>query len=124
MKRLMIAILAVLLPLGMAFAAGPYDGTWTGPVNGSGTHCPPGAITMRIADGRITGNIRLSNGTVRLDGTVAADGSATASYNYVSNGTSGTVSGKFSGGQFTGTFDSKYQAANASCSRDVSAKRS
>ena len=65
MKRLMVAAIAVLLPLGVAFAAGPYDGTWTGPLKGSGTHCPPGAITLRVADGRIAGNIQLSNGTVR-----------------------------------------------------------
>ncbi|HUE18919.1 MAG TPA: hypothetical protein VMQ63_04025 [Stellaceae bacterium] len=124
MKRLMVAAIAVLLPLGVAFAAGPYDGTWTGPLKGSGTHCPPGAITLRVADGRIAGNIQLSNGTVRLAGSVATDGSATASYNYVSNGTSGTVNGKFSGSQFTGRLDSQYQAAGTSCSRDISATRS
>lgn len=124
MKRLVVTAFAILLPLGVAFAAGPYEGTWTGQLKGSGTHCPPGAITLRVADGRIAGNIQLSNGTVRLAGSVAADGSATASYNYVSNGTSGTVSGKFSGSQFTGRLDSQYQAAGTSCSRDISATRS
>jgi len=125
-KRVLFAAAwtAIVLQFKPALAAGPYDGTWTGMLEGNGTHCPPAAITMRIADNRITGNIVLSDGTPRLEGSVAADGSGTASYNYAYTGASGTVSGKFSGNEFIGKLDSIYKVANTSCSRSISAKRS
>lgn len=122
MKRLLLAaILAgVILQFDPALAAGPYDGTWSGAMAGSGVKCPPNTFAMRIEDNVIHGTVL---GRVPFSGAVAADGSVTGAYNYPEHSVSGTIAGKIAGDQFTGQLQSKYED-RFSCTRDLSAKRS
>jgi len=100
MNRIVIlSLVALAAPLGVAMAAGPYDGKWSGDaIAGSGGR---GGCTARlnveIKDNVMKGSEVLGGrSTIALGGRVAADGS------FVSSG--GGFTGKFSGNSFTGTF--------------------
>lgn len=108
--------------VGIAFAAGSFDGVWHGTVEQSGGHCPQGAVAMRITGTAIVGRFSIGGGQVRFRGTVTPDGAVSVMYNHPQYGVSGTMTGKMSGGDFTGKFDSTYTGANISCSRNVTAK--
>lgn len=126
MKRVLIAaaVVAMVLQFAPVLAAGSYDGTWTGTLDAASVKCPQGTITMRIAGDKIAGDFGLGVARVLFKGAVAADGTVSGSYNYPEHGVTGSLTGKISGGDFTGRFESTYQAAAASCVRNVSAKRS
>ena len=111
--------------LGMAaaaFAAGPFDGTWHGTVEQSGGRCPQGAIAMKITDTEIVGRFSIGGAQVPFRGTVTPDGAVTVAYDYPAYGASGKMTGKISGSDFTGSFNSVYQTTGSSCSRNVTAK--
>lgn len=118
------ALVAAVLQFAPAQAAGPYDGNWSGAIDATGGHCLGGTLTMQITDSAITGVIGLSAGAVPIKGSVAADGSVNAAYNNPSTGGSSTLTGKISGGDFTGVLDSKFPALSITCVRNASAKRS
>jgi len=126
MKRaLFAAVLAVaVLQFMPTQAAGSYDGTWNGAVEGASGRCPPGTIVMHISGGRILGHLALGAGVVPFRGTVAADGGVNAGYNYPQHSAKGTLTGTITGDDFAGKLDSSYAATNSSCVRNVSAKRS
>ncbi len=77
--------LAFALPAG---ASGPYDGDWTG------SNCYEAAITMKIADGNVAGNMNVGRQTFNFKGVIAADGAF--------NG--GWLTGQFNGASFTGNY--------------------
>jgi hypothetical protein len=121
MKRWMLAAaLACVVPLAAARAAGPYDGSWTGAMAGTGMRCPPNTFSMWIVDNAVHGTVF---GRVPFKGTVAADGSVTGAYDYPRSNLSGKITGRIVGDQFTGQLDSVYEATY-SCVRSLSAKRS
>lgn len=126
MKRVLIAaaLAAMVLQFGPVLAAGPYDGSWAGTLDAASVKCPQGKITMLIAGDKITGSFGLGVASLPFKGAVAADGTVSGSYNYPEHGLTGSLTGKISGGDFAGRFESTYQAAGASCVRNVSAKRS
>ncbi|HXP74685.1 MAG TPA: hypothetical protein VN823_11115 [Stellaceae bacterium] len=103
MKRIVIAAaLAVAVPLGLANAAGPFDGTYTGgspPMGRQG--CPASDATVTITDGKITGKYKISSYTFPISGTVAPDGTVTGKWSVY------PLTGKIAGGHFAGSYNSK-----------------
>ena len=122
MRSFIAAILGILGTVGVAVAAGPFDGVWHGTVEQSGGRCPQGAVAMKITDTAIVGRFSIGGSQVPFHGTVTPDGAVNVAYNYPEHGVSGTMTGTMSGGAFTGKFDSTYTGANSSCSRNVTAK--
>jgi len=123
--RLLVALaLGLFLISGAAFAAGPYDGNWSGAVQGTGTHCLSGSVKMLISNNAISGVIGLAAGSIRIQGAVAADGSVKATYNNPSTGGESTLTGTISGGDFAGTLESRFPSIGVGCVRNVTAKRS
>jgi hypothetical protein len=126
MKRAFFAVALALVVLQFApvQAAGPYDGNWSGAIDGTGVHCLGGTLTMHITNNAISGVIGLSAGSIGIHGSVAADGSVNAAYNNTSTGGSSTLTGKISGSDFAGSLDSKFPSLSITCVRNASAKRS
>ena len=96
------AAFAAAAILGVAFAAGPFDGQWTGmsPGTGGKSGCGDKAATISITDGNITGQYTQKSYTFPIAGTVAPDGTAAMSFN------KNKLTGKFAGTHFTGSYDS------------------
>jgi hypothetical protein len=101
-----MSLAALAAPLGVAVAAGPYDGKWSGTaVASAGGPACSATLNVEIKDNSLKGTeLFAGRSSIPLGGRVAADGS------YVSSG--GGFTGKFSGNSFTGTFR---EAANADC---------
>ncbi|HTZ79898.1 MAG TPA: hypothetical protein VMC10_18440 [Stellaceae bacterium] len=98
-------LLGVLVLIsGPAFAAGPFDGTWTGesPPGPGRNGCPANEITAKITDGKLLGEYQVGRYTFHIRGTVGADGKLT-------NGFMANIplEGAFSGGNFEGSYQSK-----------------
>jgi hypothetical protein len=103
MKRIVIAAaLAVALPFGSADAAGPFDGNYSGGEPAMGRMgCPATQATVSVVDSKITGKFTENQFTFNISGTVAPDGTVTgrwAAYPFT---------GKFAGGRFSGSVNSK-----------------
>jgi hypothetical protein len=105
MKRIVIAAaFAVALPLGLASAAGPFDGQYTGgaPATGArGAACPIITGTVSVVDGKLSGKFSESRYTFNMTGTVSPDGTMTGKW------AAYPMTGKFTGGHFEGTYNSK-----------------
>jgi hypothetical protein len=102
MKRIVIAAaLAVALPLGLANAAGPFDGQYTGGASAVGRTCPILTGTVSVVDGKLAGKFSESRYTFNMTGTVAPDGTMTGKW------AAYPMTGKFTGGHFEGTYVSK-----------------
>lgn len=111
MSRFVIAIIVVLvLGAGIAQAAGPYDGKWSGTAvantaGGSNRGACSATLTADVKDNRLRGTeLFAGRSTIPFDGTIAADGS------FKSSG--GGIFGKFSAKSFEGAFTEK---PNADC---------
>jgi len=106
-RTLFLTLAGLALSTGMAFSAGPFDGTYAG---GSGKTCgmPPTTVTLTVADGVVTGTSAWPNGSVAISGKVGPDGTF--------NGTigGGRLSGKFQGTKFEATYTSSGGGSNAS----------
>lgn len=99
------AVLAVA-QLGVAQAAGPFDGQWKGgSAGGGGTsggiRCPPTTATVTIKDGKVAGTYSFSKYTYDIVGTVKPDGSASGKW------AAYPFTGTFSGTDFKGTYSSR-----------------
>ena len=93
MRLLAVLAFGLFLISGASLAAGPYDGNWSGAVQGTGTHCMSGSVKMLISNNAISGVIGLAAGSIRIQGNVAADGSVKATYNNPSTGGESTLTG-------------------------------
>jgi hypothetical protein len=122
MRLLVVLTLGLFLISGASFAAGPYDGNWSGEVQGTGSHCMGGKVQMQISNSTISGVVGLAAGSIRIQGAVAADGSLKATYGNPSNGGESTLTGQISGGDFAGTLESKFPSIGVACVRHVTAK--
>jgi len=123
MRRIVLGFAILFIGVGLAIAAGPYDGIWKGAIAGTSTKCPDGTIAMKVEGGTLTGYLGLGTARVPFHGTVAPDGSLNAAYDYPEHSLSGKLSGKLAGGAFTGTLDSQF-SMSGSCIRNVTAKHS
>lgn len=117
MRRLLVAIALTGLSVGIAHAAGPFDGRWKGGwsgtsstgVEGRGCQSYSGDINMTVANGQVSGETTGQfNGTIT--GTVTNDGK---------------FQGKIGPYDMTGTFSRKGfsgRIAASKCVARVSAK--
>jgi len=71
-----------------AYAASPFDGNW------SGANCYEAAVTFRVIDGAVVGNLTTGRQTFAIGGRIAADGAF--------NG--GWIKGQFTGTSFKGVY--------------------
>lgn len=103
-----VALVAFLvLAVGAARAAGPFDGDWKGSGSADGIGCHDNDFTLTVTNGTVTGVLarqRTSN-TFPIQGTVAADGAFAGRI----IGETGTLPmrGKFTGTSFAGGFHFK-----------------
>jgi hypothetical protein len=102
---LIAAVLAAVQFAAAAHAGGPFDGLWEGgsPKSGAGkdaNSCGAATATVNIVDGTIMGNYTDRDTMFRINGKVAADGSATG--NWAGN----SFSGRFAGKHFEGVIKS------------------
>ena len=102
MKRIgIVAVFAVAVPVALANAAGPFDGTYTGGQPPMGrTGCPATTATVTIADSKITGKYQSSSYSFPITGTVAPDGTVTGKWSVY------PLTGKITGGHFAGSVNS------------------
>jgi hypothetical protein len=116
MKAVVVAVaLASAVPLGLAHAAGPFDGQYTGGSPAVGRTCPTTNGTVSVVDGKLSGKFSESRYTFTMTGTVAPDGTLTGKW-----AGSYAVTGKFAGGHFEGTYASKECGSERRISLDKS----
>jgi hypothetical protein len=103
MKGVVVAMLVgFALPVAIAAAAGPFDGTYSGGSPAVSRTCPTTNGTVSVVDGKVNGKFAESRYTFSLTGTVAPDGTMTGKW-----AGSYPVTGKFTAGHFEGTYASK-----------------
>lgn len=91
---------AALFQVAAAFAAGPFDGQWHGSSQYSGCR-GLGTFDLKAADEQATGKAEYKGISASISGAISADGSFNGSI-----GSGMTMTGKFAGDSFTGTFTS------------------
>jgi hypothetical protein len=104
--RWTVLVVAALLQVGVASAAGPYDGTWRGgATDRNGAGCSTKTTAALVVDGdRIAGDDTvppasfLPTGKFAIAGTIAGDGTVKASVG------DWPLSGKFAGDSFEGYY--------------------
>lgn len=100
------AALVFLVQTGAVFAAGPFDGAWSGEAAGSGAYARACAGTIKgtVADNVFHGTITIGRfNPVEFGGTVGADGSFKTP--------AGRITGQFTGSSFVGAMT----VQNGSC---------
>jgi hypothetical protein len=102
MKRLLyVTSLSLLLSqFGNAYAAGAYDGEWTGSATSTGGRCKPASVTLTIEGKVVTGQARFDLEAPNINGTVREDGTFGATIGWQ------PLTGKVSQDEFEGTFKS------------------
>jgi hypothetical protein len=100
-ERLLVVTAACALLLSQftsSYAAGPYDGEWTGTATPNRGRCRPVPVTLTVAGKVVTGEVRLDRET-EIRGTVWEDGSfgATIGFNQ--------LTGQFNRNAFEGAFE-------------------
>ena len=106
MKRYAMApalVLAVLVALsGAAYAAGPFDGQYTGGSPAMGRMgCPATNATVTVTGDKLSGKYEISKYSYAITGMVAPDGTVTGKW------AAYPFTGKIAGGQLTGSYTSK-----------------
>jgi hypothetical protein len=98
-RRLVAAATCALLLSQGSFAAGTFDGQWTGTATPNRGRCKAASVTMTIAGKVVSGEMRLEGGTSEIRGTVWDDGSfgATIGFHH--------LTGQFRRDAFEGEFD-------------------
>ena len=84
--------------LGDARAAGPYDGEWIGSATSSVGRCKPANVTLTVQGRDVTGQARFDVDAPKINGSLWEDGTFGATIGWQ------PLTGKFSEGQFEGTF--------------------
>jgi hypothetical protein len=95
-----VAQILLLMRFGDAWAAGPFDGEWTGSATSAAGRCKPAIVTLTVQDGTVTGQARLEIDAPSINGTVREDGTFGATIGWQS------LTGKFIEDGFEGTFKS------------------
>jgi hypothetical protein len=83
-----------------AYAAGRYDGEWTGSATSTGGRCKPAIVTLIVEGKVVTGQARFERDAANVNGTVWEDGTFGATIGFQH------LTGKFIEGEFEGTFES------------------
>ena len=82
-----------LLHVGMASAAGPFDGQWEGATSKVKSKCEAQNLKAMIVDGNLTMTATYPGGTYDVNGTVAADGTFKAGARWEGKFTPDSASG-------------------------------
>jgi hypothetical protein len=61
------------LQIGVACAAGPYDGEWNGSATATTGRCKPALVTLTVAGKVVTGQARFERDIANISGTVLED---------------------------------------------------
>lgn len=114
---------ALILP-SLTLGAEPYDGSWNGTIEGGGGKCPPAQFVMQIKG--TVAHLKLEVGArpIVFEASVSADGAVTGSYDRFDHTIYGNISGRITGDDFAGRYESFFQPKQASCIRNLTAKRS
>jgi hypothetical protein len=102
MKRRFVAAAACVLLLSQldgTYAAGAFDGEWSGTATPDRGRCRPANVTVTIAGRVVSGEAHLERETSEIRGTVWEDGSFGATLGFQH------LTGQFSGNAFEGTFE-------------------
>lgn len=81
-----------------SYAAGPYDGEWSGSATSDRARCKPGRVTLTVAGRVVTGKATLEGETPNINGTVWEDGTFGATIGFQH------LTGKFIGDELEGSF--------------------
>ena len=84
--------------IGDAWAAGPYDGEWSGSATATTGRCGPALVTLTVEGKVVTGQARFDRDVANISGTALEHGSVGAT-NWLS-----TSHGKFHQGHVRGDF--------------------
>ena len=102
MKRLLsvASVVHVLLlsQVSDSYAAGPYDGEWTGSATSTGGRCKPASVTLTVLGKVVIGQARFELDAPNINGTVWEDGTFGATIGFQH------LTGKFIQDEFEGTF--------------------
>ena len=102
MKRLLsvASVVHVLLlsQFSDSYAAGPYDGEWTGSATPTGGRCKPASVTLTVLGKVVIGQARFELDAPNINGTVWEDGTFGATIGFQH------LTGKFIQDEFEGTF--------------------
>jgi hypothetical protein len=95
-----VAHMLPLLQLNDAYAAGLYDGEWTGSATSAGGRCKPAIVTLTVEGKVVIGQARFERDAANVNGTVWEDGTFGATLGFQH------LTGKFIEGEFEGAFES------------------
>ena len=101
------------LQFGNAYAAGAYDGEWTGSATSTGGRCKPASVTLTIEGKVVTGQARFDLEAPNINGTFREDGTFGATIGWQ------PLAGKLSQDEFEGTFEFRLCLENASQAHEV-----
>ena len=87
------------LQLGVARAAGPYDGKWVGSATSNVARCRPANVELSVQGKNVTGEARFGVDAPKINGSVSTDGAFGATIGWQ------PLTGKFSENRFEGTFN-------------------
>ena len=82
-----------------AYAAGPYDGEWSGSATAPTGQCKPARVMLTIVGKVVTGSARFDGQTHNIHGTVREDGTFGATIGFQH------LTGQFTEDMFEGTFN-------------------
>jgi hypothetical protein len=102
MKRLLASVAPLLFcsALSDGYAAGPYDGEWTGSATSTAGRCQPATVAVTVEGRVVTGRARFQVDSPNINGTVSEEGTLGATIGFQ------RLTGKFSQDEFQGSFRS------------------
>lgn len=102
--RIAMGLAVLMMSMSAAGAAGSFDGEWSGgsPAGQSGTShvCVPTNATVKVANGKLSGDYSFGKYTYKVSGSIAADGTVKGRWG------GNPMTGKFEGNHFSGTYNS------------------
>jgi hypothetical protein len=102
MKRLLIVASVAHMPFlsqfSDAYAAGPYDGEWTGSATSTGGRCKSAIVTLTVEGKVVIGQAKFERDAPKINGTVLEDGTFGATIGFQ------PLTGKFTQDEIKGTF--------------------
>jgi hypothetical protein len=94
------ALLPLLLKFNNAYAAGPYDGEWTGTATSTGERCKRAVVKLTVEGQIVLGQAKFERDAPKINGTVDEHGAVGATIGFQ------PLRGQFTGNEFDGTFRS------------------
>jgi hypothetical protein len=93
-----LAFLLLVPPLGSAYAAGPYDGTWKGTARSAGGRCERASVDLTVEGRIVLGQAKIGDDTSSIKGSVNESGVVGATIGFQ------PLKGEFRADEFRGAF--------------------